>query len=135
MHLYFFFFFNDTATTEIYTLSLHDALPIWTVRAAGRDPAAPPALRLLRTRRCPADLGPLHAMGSGGRHTGRRPGPRALARRHPGPAGLPRPPTDPRRGGRTVPDAHPGGGGDAADRLRGAGDRHHPADVRWGPGP
>src|SRR6516225_12246326 len=34
----FFFFFNDTATTEIYTLSLHDALPIslklilqWTV--------------------------------------------------------------------------------------------------------
>src|SRR2546429_9837176 len=25
----FFFFFNDTATTEIYTLSLHDALPIW----------------------------------------------------------------------------------------------------------
>src|SRR5260221_4758476 len=30
----FFFFFNDTATTEIYTLSLHDALPIssWDVR-------------------------------------------------------------------------------------------------------
>src|SRR2546427_7510811 len=27
MH-HFFFFFNDTATTEIYTLSLHDALPI-----------------------------------------------------------------------------------------------------------
>src|SRR3712207_7008364 len=27
VHL-FFFFFNDTATTEIYTLSLHDALPI-----------------------------------------------------------------------------------------------------------
>src|SRR5688572_32463835 len=26
-----FFFFNDTATTEIYTLSLHDALPIWVV--------------------------------------------------------------------------------------------------------
>src|ERR1039457_1491041 len=25
----FSFFFNDTATTEIYTLSLHDALPIW----------------------------------------------------------------------------------------------------------
>src|SRR2546430_12358687 len=32
----FFFFFNDTATTEIYTLSLHDALPIW----SRRDPAA-----------------------------------------------------------------------------------------------
>src|SRR3712207_9307760 len=28
--LHVFFFFNDTATTEIYTLSLHDALPIWT---------------------------------------------------------------------------------------------------------
>src|SRR3712207_7451897 len=27
--LYIFFFFNDTATTEIYTLSLHDALPIF----------------------------------------------------------------------------------------------------------
>src|SRR2546429_6720355 len=27
----FFFFFNDTATTEIYTLSLHDALPISTI--------------------------------------------------------------------------------------------------------
>src|SRR2546429_7041294 len=27
--MYIFFFFNDTATTEIYTLSLHDALPIW----------------------------------------------------------------------------------------------------------
>src|SRR2546430_170585 len=27
-----FFFFNDTATTEIYTLSLHDALPIYPLR-------------------------------------------------------------------------------------------------------
>src|SRR2546427_11599036 len=30
---FIFFFFNDTATTEIYTLSLHDALPISKVRA------------------------------------------------------------------------------------------------------
>src|SRR5258707_2560791 len=30
-----FFFFNDTATTEIYTLSLHDALPISTASSAG----------------------------------------------------------------------------------------------------
>src|SRR3712207_7008994 len=30
----FFFFFNDTATTEIYTLSLHDALPIYKERPA-----------------------------------------------------------------------------------------------------
>src|SRR6201997_4768096 len=40
--LSFFFFFNDTATTEIYTLSLHDALPIClflvgSARAADRD--------------------------------------------------------------------------------------------------
>src|SRR6266704_5275997 len=28
LSLFVFFFFNDTATTEIYTLSLHDALPI-----------------------------------------------------------------------------------------------------------
>src|SRR2546422_7876227 len=32
----FFFFFNDTATTEIYTLSLHDALPI-SARVGGDD--------------------------------------------------------------------------------------------------
>src|SRR3712207_7918145 len=35
----FFFFFNDTATTEIYTLSLHDALPI------SRDRPQPPRVR------------------------------------------------------------------------------------------
>src|SRR2546426_9364653 len=32
----FFFFFNDTATTEIYTLSLHDALPISVARGERR---------------------------------------------------------------------------------------------------
>src|ERR1039457_7504336 len=42
-----FFFFNDTATTEIYTLSLYDALPIWK-RSPGRYstfpvPGLPPA--------------------------------------------------------------------------------------------
>src|SRR5258708_10460161 len=41
-----FFFFNDTATTEIYTLSLHDALPISMLKEAlaqnGRDPATFP---------------------------------------------------------------------------------------------
>src|SRR5258708_5500338 len=31
-----FFFFNDTATTEIYTLSLHDALPISQISHGGR---------------------------------------------------------------------------------------------------
>src|SRR3712207_8624769 len=33
----YFFFFNDTATTEIYTLSLHDALPIWRFLSGGSD--------------------------------------------------------------------------------------------------
>src|SRR2546428_1120930 len=37
---HFFFFFNDTATTEIYTLSLHDALPISTSRGRRRCLAA-----------------------------------------------------------------------------------------------
>src|SRR2546430_8148907 len=50
--LSFFFFFNDTATTEIYTLSLHDALPISVEaeRSRLRPPGAgleePPALAL-----------------------------------------------------------------------------------------
>src|SRR2546427_10421447 len=47
----YFFFFNDTATTEIYTLSLHDALPISDRVAGGlrRDGVLPVAgvLRLL----------------------------------------------------------------------------------------
>src|SRR2546428_9344274 len=38
-----FFFFNDTATTEIYTLSLHDALPISEVIAAPRPAMGVPA--------------------------------------------------------------------------------------------
>src|SRR3712207_8331490 len=39
MSLKLFFFFNDTATTEIYTLSLHDALPISGRREAFRHAA------------------------------------------------------------------------------------------------
>src|SRR5437899_8678214 len=35
-----FFFFNDTSTTEIYTLSLHDALPISTAPGGGASRAA-----------------------------------------------------------------------------------------------
>src|SRR5438876_9297026 len=38
--LLFFFFFNDTAPTEIYTLSLHDALPISTPSAASSEKRA-----------------------------------------------------------------------------------------------
>src|SRR3712207_7084500 len=36
-----FFFFNDTATTEIYTLSLHDALPILLLGHVAHDALAP----------------------------------------------------------------------------------------------
>src|SRR5260370_32024989 len=43
----FFFFFNDTATTEIYTLSLHDALPI-SVRDHPRNRSLADCMR-----RCP----------------------------------------------------------------------------------
>src|SRR3712207_7049564 len=68
----FMFFFNDTATTEIYTLSLHDALPICPVRGRrGRD---------LRRRRH------LLAGGPGGRATGRG-GARAAGRRRLDPGG------------------------------------------------
>src|SRR5256886_3852963 len=51
----FFFFFNDTATTEIYTLSLHDALPISAQLdssrggLAGRDPDAAHRRRSVNT--------------------------------------------------------------------------------------
>src|SRR3712207_8368427 len=45
-----FFFFNDTATTEIYTLSLHDALPICPARRrVDRTTPARLARRLLRS--------------------------------------------------------------------------------------
>src|SRR2546427_10023790 len=51
---FLFFFFNDTATTEIYTLSLHDALPIFP-RESRPGPAArrhrPPADRAGECRR------------------------------------------------------------------------------------
>src|SRR5688572_32464317 len=41
-----FFFFNDTATPEIYTLSLHDALPICTARSWRRPESSRSSLRL-----------------------------------------------------------------------------------------
>src|SRR5438034_1182110 len=41
--LFLFFFFNDTATTEIYTLSLHDALPISRCSRRGDETALPVA--------------------------------------------------------------------------------------------
>src|SRR2546430_16627761 len=53
-----FFFFNDTATTEIYTLSLHDALPISVRRRRRGAPLRPPvrhAERLARPVRLQQD--------------------------------------------------------------------------------
>src|SRR3712207_7929218 len=51
----FFFFFNDTATTEIYTLSLHDALPILTrapARTVPNDPELNPIHSPCKCARC-----------------------------------------------------------------------------------
>src|SRR5260363_329216 len=69
-----YFFFNDTATTEIYTLSLHDALPIWDGRDApdapgsggcarsrdGRRSATPPACRRGRQSSPAPQIGRAH---------------------------------------------------------------------------
>src|SRR3712207_9433292 len=55
----YFFFFNDTATTEIYTLSLHDALPISTARSATASrPRRPPRARSSSRRRGRARASP-----------------------------------------------------------------------------
>src|SRR5579884_672750 len=55
LYFSFFFFFNDTATTEIYTLSLHDALPIRRRLGAAR------ALDIFQPRSGPIDA-PLHLL-------------------------------------------------------------------------
>src|SRR2546422_4633335 len=52
-----FFFFNDTATTEIYTLSLHDALPIYHRPPASRRSLGHPAARSRRRPRLPCHPG------------------------------------------------------------------------------
>src|SRR5499427_3524982 len=66
---FFSFFFNDTATTETYTLSLHDALPISPAasRAAGRrEPVGlgrPPGVRVDGSQRPDDDHRDAHARG------------------------------------------------------------------------
>src|SRR2546427_3806035 len=70
----FFFFFNDTATTEIYTLSLHDALPISQQRVHGGRAT------ILRGASAPGGRGAIDRRGAG---------PRAARRLLPsGPAGV-----------------------------------------------
>src|SRR5688572_33503639 len=49
---FFCFFFHDTATTEIYTLSLHDALPIWPHHHPQRPHLLPRYGRWLGTPSC-----------------------------------------------------------------------------------
>src|SRR2546430_8528935 len=54
--MFFFFFFNDTATTEIYTLSLHDALPIcWRRRAHEREDCRRELCEVWKHQRAVAD--------------------------------------------------------------------------------
>src|SRR3712207_7328239 len=77
-----FFFFNDTATTEIYTLSLHDALPICSADEV-RDPPfgeTPCHADPRRPHRDPAQPGPLHLLAD-------REGVRFRAAAEPGEAG------------------------------------------------
>src|SRR5258707_4634078 len=56
----FFFFFNDTATTEIYTLSLHDALPIYLVHV--RMPGSFQVRLPIKIRRQRLHLGNFHSV-------------------------------------------------------------------------
>src|SRR2546430_1202431 len=69
-----FFFFNDTATTEIYTLSLHDALPISQVPACEPRPEPRPHGARVRRHLLLAPLRPRDAArGDDGRARDRRP--------------------------------------------------------------
>src|ERR1041384_445079 len=77
------YFFNDTATTEIYTLSLHDALPIWPrVRAPGALRRGAPRRELPGDPRGarPRDECPGEFSGNGAAKGG--PGPGALLHQH-----------------------------------------------------
>src|SRR5256885_15626591 len=70
--LFIFFFFNDTATTEIYTLSLHDALPISQLLVVG-DGLLAPGIRVARVVAQPVEeLGEVHVeIGQEGIHAHR----------------------------------------------------------------
>src|SRR2546430_13229182 len=72
LSIFFFFFFNDTATTEIYTLSLHDALPISRRLPRLLPGHRPPGPRALRAPRG----------GDVARRPARRPRPRRRSEEH-----------------------------------------------------
>src|SRR3712207_8932969 len=73
VRLYPCFFFNDTATTEIYTLSLHDALPISIALEGSVRGAHPTEARRARPRRAGLALRPRPRGGSRARHSPRGP--------------------------------------------------------------
>src|SRR5712664_2474336 len=100
------FFFTDTATTEIYTLSLHDALPIYIGRGARRHAVLgiPSIRHRATTCRCDHPGGPQREAPGGNHRDG-------TARRVAAPAGVPR--------GRSV-DGGQGRAGGAGRRRRGA---------------
>src|SRR6266481_7563056 len=93
-----FFFFNDTATTEIYTLSLHDALPISRTRRPRQTAGAAPAFgrraaaRRRRARGLHLQPDPLNRGGAEMQvsyfETGRYYAPSNLLRQWPMPAGV-----------------------------------------------
>src|SRR2546429_33587 len=94
LSVYFVFFFNDTATTEIYTLSLHDALPIYGCRAH-RPPVHRHALPRRVDARAERSHGAVHAHAAGAdqvlglaarRHACARQGALQAHQRHPGSA-------------------------------------------------
>src|SRR3712207_8940247 len=65
-----FFFFNDTATTEIYTLSLHDALPIFALLwIRGDVPITPLSVEKPLRRRPQLHHGEVHHVGGGRRRS------------------------------------------------------------------
>src|SRR6266478_8016093 len=70
--LFIFFFFNDTATTEIYTLSLHDALPTY---GPQQGPPSGSSIALVRRRSPPPPQPHLgHAAGGAGSRARLAPG-------------------------------------------------------------
>src|SRR3712207_8836795 len=64
-----FFFFNDTATTEIYTLSLHDALPICDLRISEKLAAAKQEATTALQANVPPDLLIKASIAEIGKHT------------------------------------------------------------------
>src|SRR6266542_4991333 len=124
--LILFFFFNDTATTEIYTLSLHDALPI-----SPADPGAEHAAREVEPDR------EARARGDGHRGEGNRGAPEDGEYRHEEQARISTTEHEPDRtlGGRWEAKCRDAIlGGHREHRACRGGDGQHNGDRRIGPG-